>query len=198
MRACRFLTGVFCIAVLLLGACVTASTERFYVLEPISKPTATSPLPGDNLVIGIGKIAIPVYLDRPQIMTKVHGNELMLDEHSLWAEPLQEAIPRVIALNLQALTGAEVKIDPWRRARQVTYRLSAQLGRLDGMLGGEAVLEVRWGLEDTRTQGSPVMRDSHLVTTVNTGDYRALADAYSRLIAAFSSEVAGEVARFSR
>ena len=66
-------------------------------------------------LIGVGPIEIPSYLDRPQIITRMRLHELMLNEHALWAEPLDKALARVIALNLGALTGADVEIDTGRQ-----------------------------------------------------------------------------------
>jgi len=108
------------------------------------------------------------------------------------------ALPRIIALNLAALTGAEAEDDPWRRSRRVAYRLSAKLTRLDGAPSGEAVLDVSWVFENERGQGRPIERKSHLLRPVDRGGFHALAEAYSLLIADFSREVAQEITRLPR
>ncbi|MEN6473941.1 MAG: PqiC family protein [Syntrophaceae bacterium] len=200
MRTFSFLHAfiALCATVLLLSACASRPEERFYILEAVTAPAPGGPQTVDGFVIGIGRIEIPAYLDRPQIVTKVRANELILNEYALWAEPLEQAVSRVMALDLAALTGAAVEIDPWGRARRVVYRLSAKLERLDGVPGGNAVLDVRWILEDVRREVPPITRDSHVVKPVGNGGFASLAEAYSELIADFSREVAQEIERLPR
>ncbi len=185
-------------AVLLLSACASRPDERFYMLEAVSQSAHSGPPAGDIPTIGIGPIEIPAYLRRPQIMIKVRPNELMLNEDALWAEPLEEAVPRVIALDLAALTGATVEIDPWRRAQGFAFRLSAKLTRLDGVPGGEAVLDVHWVLEDERGVYPLITRDTHLSRPVGQDGFNTLAEAYSGLLADFSREIAQEFLRLPR
>lgn len=193
-----YTAAALCVALLLLNACASGGAERFYVIEAVPA-SAPSGLPaGEIPVLGVGPIEIPSYLDRPQIITRVRVHELMLNEYALWAEPLDKALARVIALNLGALTGADVEIDPWRRAPKVIYRLSAKLGRLDGALEGDAVLDIRWTLHDERSGAPLVTRNTHLARPLGAADFQALAAAYSLLLADFSREVARELERLMR
>ncbi|HQP31713.1 MAG TPA: PqiC family protein [Deltaproteobacteria bacterium] len=190
--------AALCLALIMLSACASGGAERFYVIEALPACTPTGLPAGDTPVLGVGPIEIPAYLDRPQIITRVRAHELMLNEHALWAEPLEKAVARVIALNLGALTGAVVEVDPWRLASRVRYRLSAQLGRLDGALGGDAVLDIRWSLRDERSGESLITRETHLSRASGAADFQALAAAYSSLLAEFSREVAGELMQLPR
>jgi hypothetical protein len=193
-----YTAAALCFVLLLLSACASGGAERFYVIEALPASTQNDLSAGDMPALGVGPIEIPSYLDRPQIITRMRLHELMLNEHALWAEPLDKALARVIALNLGALTGADVEIDPWRRAPKVVYRLSAKLGRLDGALGGEAVLDIRWSLHDERSGTPLVTRNTHLARPLGAADFQALAAAYSLLLADFSREVAQELERLIR
>ncbi|HPR54687.1 MAG TPA: PqiC family protein [Deltaproteobacteria bacterium] len=194
----RSLMGaLFCIAMLLVNGCAASVPTRFYILsalDPAGDADRAGCRDGRTFTVGIGPIEVPRYLDRPQIMTRLGPNELALAELELWAEPLKEAIPRVLARNLHAQTCAEVEVDVWKKTGQADYLLTAVVNRLDGTLGGDAVLEVTWTLTDERMKKTIMTRTSTYTESVRTRDYRTLAASYSSLIAAFSREVAGALA----
>ena len=87
------------------------------------------------ITIGLAPIGLPRYLDRPQIMTRLGEHELGLSEVDLWADPLKDMIPRVLARNLAALLCADVQAYPWRGPEPFSYRLLATVIRLDGSPG---------------------------------------------------------------
>lgn len=189
--------ALFCITMLLVNGCASSVPTRFYILSalvPAGGADGAGCRGGRTFTVGIGPIEVPRYLDRPQIMTRLGPNELALAELDLWAEPLKEAIPRVLARNLHAQTCAEVEIDAWKKPDRADYLLTAVVNRLDGTLGGDAVLEVKWTLTDERMKKTIMTRTSTYTESVATQDYRTLAASYSSLLAAFGREVAGALA----
>jgi uncharacterized lipoprotein YmbA len=87
----------------LISACVnlgpsTSSATRYYLLESrIDESMQTQAEIGlEDIVVGIRPVGIPAYLDRPQLVTRLDGNELRVEEFSQWAEPLIDSISRVI------------------------------------------------------------------------------------------------------
>ena len=98
MTMSRHLTVVLlCTAMLLLNGCASTGPTRFYLLSPIGGDHAGGCPDGRTLSLGVGPIEVPRYLDRPQIMTRTGPNEMALAEFDLWAEPLKEGIPRILA-----------------------------------------------------------------------------------------------------
>ena len=57
--------------------------------------------------IGVFPVAMPDYLDRPQVVTRVSENEIKLDEFNRWAEPLKENFYTVLVENLSTLLSNE-------------------------------------------------------------------------------------------
>ncbi|MDR2735397.1 MAG: PqiC family protein, partial [Puniceicoccales bacterium] len=46
--------------------------------------------------IGIDKVSIPHYLDKPQIVTQISDNEIVQDEFNRWVEPVEDCITRTL------------------------------------------------------------------------------------------------------
>lgn len=189
MNTRRYHVGIyFCIVAFLLSGCAATTPTGFYVLSALDD---TLDCPGGRSTsIGIGPVDLPRYLDRPQMMTRRGPNEMTLAEFDLWAEPLKEGIPRILSQNLRAQTCLEVEADAWKKQTRTDYLLTVIVNRFDGILGGEAVLDVKWTLTHVRMNKVIVSRRSTFTGTVGAQDYRALATTYSSLLAAFSREVA--------
>jgi uncharacterized lipoprotein YmbA len=141
---------------------------------------------------------MPRYLDRPQIMTRVSDNELRLSEVNVWAEPLKDTFTRVIAQNLSSIPCADIVIMPKAGTKQITYRLSADVIRLDGTLGGQALLDVRWSIIEEQSQKVLVAKVSEYREPVLSHDYNALVYAYNHVIDSFSQEIAGSLASLTQ
>ncbi len=192
IRAC-FVPVIFCIISIILVECTTSQPSRFYLLNALedSRKQGIQSCQKDSIIgIGINPVNLPRYLDRPQIMTRINDNELMLSELDLWAEPLRDNVTSVIAQNLHALKCADIEVFPWSGSKQINYRLSAMVIRLDGTPGGEAYLDVRWTILDEQAKMVLLTKESRFIEPVGSQDYLALASAYSRLLASFSRELA--------
>jgi len=192
---------IICIISMIPNGCATSQPSRFYVLNALERPSMENSQACKNeriITIGINPIDLPRYLDRPQIMTRVNDNEYKLSELNLWAEPLKNSIPRIIAQNLNTLLCADTVIFPWAGFKQFDYRLSAEVIRLDGTLGGQAFLEVQWSIFDERAQKILITKNSRYSEPIRSQDYHALAHAYSRMLSAFSQETADTLKSISQ
>ncbi|HVN70435.1 MAG TPA: PqiC family protein [Desulfomonilia bacterium] len=181
--------SVFIVSLLFHGC--AAAPSRFYILNALERSETPRACRDERTVtIGINPVDLPRYLNRPQIMTRATDNELMLSEHNLWAEPLKEALPRVIAQNLSSLLCADVLIFPWSGPEQVDYRLTAEVIRLDCRPGGDALLEMQWSVMDEHARKVLISRESRFTEQVSVHDYPAFVRAYSSLLASLSREMA--------
>lgn len=195
------LSFAVCIVSAMLVGCTATQPSRFYVLDALQASRQgidrTCEKKDRIITIGLAPIGLPRYLDRPQIMTRIGEHELGLSEVDLWADPLKDMIPRVLARNLGALLCADVQVYPWRGPETFSYRLLATVTRLDGSPGGEAFLHVRWTILDEQANRVLLTRESRYAEPVGSPDYTALAAAYSRLFDAFSREIAEAFGSFS-
>ncbi len=153
------------------------------------------------LVIGMGPVEVPEYLNQTEIVTRISPNEVRADEFSRWAEPLEKNISRTLAENLSSLLCVRrIVIFPWRRQTVVDYRIDMHVIRMDGMLGKSALLDVSWSIADgTDRKKSPLFtkRSSYKESTGGE-DYEAFVSAQSRNLASLSREIAEAILALSK
>jgi uncharacterized lipoprotein YmbA len=178
---------------LFMAGCATSPPSRFYLLQSLSSSALESGAQAKDqgVAIGIGPINLPDYLDRPQIVTRNHGNELRLDEFNRWAEPMGQNLSRVLAENLGALLDTQhIALYPWPQATPIEYRIKVDVYRLDGSLGGRANLSARWTIYSGDLQKILMVRKSDIAESADAATYEALVSAESRAVAVLSREIA--------
>ena len=189
------LTAVgFCVSLMALAGCGTSAPTRFYVLSPMPASEEGSQVVLDErcLAIGIGPITLPQYLERPQIVTRLNSNEMKLADFDQWAEPLKDNFTRVLAENLSALLCADaMAVFPWSGSTPVDYQVQVEVIRLDGALGGEAVMTARWAImgEDSR-KVLYTTTSSYREPVPDSEEYSSLVVSQSRLLEKFSQDIA--------
>jgi uncharacterized lipoprotein YmbA len=115
---------------------------RFYVLSAtVPEPAARQP----GLVVGVGPITLPDYLDRSQLVTRYGDHRLGLAEASRWAEPLEPMVARVLRDDVVAALGAERGIDyPWARTFAPAPVVEVDFEHFERDSAGTALLDARW------------------------------------------------------
>lgn len=175
---------------LFLSGCGSSPPVEYYALTPISGTGSVDPV--DAKMLGIGPLDVPGYLARPQLVTQESGSAVKVDEFNRWAEPLDIALPRVVATNVDQLLDSIVVVTfPYSARVRIDYRLIGRVVRFDADQSGEAVLEVQWGVQDAEAntvltprrtrytaQASPAKDPGAVVTALND-----TVDAFSRDIA---------------
>lgn len=182
-------------AVLLLGlgACIAAQPTSFYTLS--SEVERQPPPAGRSLVIGLGPITLPPYLDRPDIVTRQGPNEIRLAEFHRWAEPLEPLLARTMAQNLYTLLDAkDVILLPQRRDTPLDRVVEIEVARLDADEAGQVTFDGRWWVY--RGDGETLLASGHSEATEHGApppDYAAIVAAMSRAVAAVSRDIAGAI-----
>ncbi|HEX8948540.1 MAG TPA: PqiC family protein, partial [Dissulfurispiraceae bacterium] len=147
-RHLLFTLGLFMV---ILAGCAGSPSSKFYQLNSLqnSNLTAHAASPEQDLIIAIGPVRIPDYLDRPQIVTRAGINELRLSEFDRWAGSLESDIIRVLAENISSLLSAErlsvVRWTPYRESQApAQYRVEMFVDRFEGTPGDSVLLKARW------------------------------------------------------
>jgi uncharacterized lipoprotein YmbA len=188
------------LTVLVLGAgllasagCAETQPTNFYILSSLP-PSAAASLGADSgkLSLGVGPVALPDYLDRPQVVALASSNKLQLAVFHHWAEPLQDNFSRVLAENLSILLGTDrVAKLPQRRTTAINYQVTVEVIRFDADLDGTAYLTARWTILGKDGKKSLVMRKSSFIeTSAAKGDPEAVVAAMSRTVGDLSREIA--------
>jgi uncharacterized protein len=183
---------ILTVLVLSLAGCAGSSTPtRFYVLAAADGvPTAASPgVNGRELRVGIRRVELPRYLERPQIVTRASANRLELAEFHQWGAPLRLTVPALVAENLTRLLSSEqVQVFPWGRGFAPHAQVLVDVSRLEGALGGESVLAARWRI--LGPAGDEVGGGTSRFTEASGPDYESLVAAQSRLVGLLSRDIA--------
>ncbi len=185
-------------SLLVFGACMNLGTfkstaARFYLLESNVEPMMATGSQGrlSNLSLGIGPVIIASYLDRPQLVSRLSGNELRVDEFRLWAEPLKANISRVIRENLSVLTDAgHVYSYPIKRATIIDYQISLNVLRFDADAAGSVTLKSVWRIVEPDSHQGLMERRSTIVKPSSSTAIADVVDAMSMALAELSKEMA--------
>ena len=187
----RLIVLVLAVIVISLWGCSNTAPSRFFELSPVTGPFSATDDRNGSLTIGITRIGIPDYLDRPQIATRIGPNEIQYDEFNRWAGPLKENFSRILVQNLTKFLGTEkVIIDTWMSMVPVDYQIWVEVIRFDAGRRGDVTLTAKWALYRQDEKKLQLTRTFTLLEKTNAPGYEAMASAGSRAMAALSREIA--------
>jgi len=192
-RCNQTLTLMLAVGLFALAGCATTPPPTFYQLE-IPASTQLSGLER-GVAIGVGPVNMATYLDRSQIVTRAEAHKLQLSEANVWAEPLKESITRIVGVNLSNMlqTTRVFKYPLRNRAILLAYRISLDIPRFDGKLGGDAQLVARWTLYKGRGEKALLTRVSIINEATGGDGYERLISAQNRALQGLSREIANAI-----
>ncbi|MDH5588735.1 MAG: PqiC family protein [Gemmatimonadota bacterium] len=178
-----------------VAGCLGAKPDlsAFFLLSSPPGLEAGAPVP---VVLGLGPVTLPGYLDRPQIVVRVSEHEVSLAESDRWAEPLRENVPRTLRENLARLLPSSSYVAyPWHRSEAPDYGITVEVGRFEADVAGAVVLDAAWWIVDAGDGGVVERRTTVVHESAAGPDRAAVVDAQSRALAALSREIAAAVRR---
>jgi hypothetical protein len=175
------------IAVLVAGC--ASSPSQFYTLNATAKGDGTSEV---NYAVAVGLVSIPAEVDRPQFTVQIAPNRVAVDEFNRWAEPLNDAIARVIAADLATLLGTPRVTTVSLANFDPAYRVTLDIQRFKSLPGKSAQLEAVWVVHkpvgNVSLSGRTVADEP-----VSGSGFDALAAAHSRALAKVSRDIAAAI-----
>ena len=182
---------------LVLSACAgTTRPTSFYTLSASAEPAPATTARQGGLVVGLGPVTLPQYLDRPDIVTRESRNEMRLADFQKWAEPMEPMLTRVLAEDLYALLNARDVVPlPQRREARFDRVIEVDVNRFDADRAGRVVLDARWRVYDGASEklvasGRSVVAEAGAPVP----DYDAIVVAMSRAVGRLAEEIAAAVA----
>ncbi len=179
-------------AILLLGCAGTSPPVTFYTLNSLSGMEPDNPeyVANRNIAVGVGPVEFPVYLDRPQIVTRRGQSRLEISEFHRWGGSLLKDFSRILAKNISILLSTNrVTAYPWRDDFSPVYQVKLNVEQFDGQLGKSILLMVTWSVTG-KEDADLVSRTSVIEERVSTTDHDGLVAAMSRALATLSREIA--------
>jgi uncharacterized lipoprotein YmbA len=179
------------VGALLAGACATTSPPmRFFLLSPLETPADPQPGLGEILVL-VGPLQLPGYLDRPQLMVRQSDGQLSLREFDRWAEPLDALLTSTVTANLVRLTGSpRIVAFPLPARASPERRILGRVIRFDADASGMAVLEVQWSISDGNGEPLVPVRIDRFRAQASATEPAALVAALSDTLGQFSRQLA--------
>lgn len=154
----------FLIAVAVSGCLPTMETQetRFYVLDALAQDT--QPVAGARgaspIVVDLTSVTIPQYLRRPQIVTRVSANRLVLSEFDNWGGSLEKNILRCMASNLSILLDtSDIHVSARRLPTDVRARVEVEVIRYERGPDNRVTLEAQWRLLGGDRDRTPIVSE---------------------------------------
>lgn len=172
---------LFLVLLTSISAC-QHSPRKEYVALGANAPdfSIAEPAPAD-LVIGVGPVQLPEYLQHPKVGYWKTPYQLILLDNDYWAEPLERGITRVLALALQNTHEHwRVVQFPWASSARPDYALRVDIQRLDAF-ANRASIEANIDWVDTRTK-QVVARKQLRAQVASTATAADIALAFSQLL----------------
>jgi uncharacterized lipoprotein YmbA len=146
----------------------------------------------------VGPVTIPEAVDRPQLVVRHNTVRLVALEQERWAEPLREAIPRVLSevIGSKLPTASVTRFAAAPATTRWDVRVLVNVTRFEAIAGERVIIETHWWLQltddKTLTEGNSVAR-----VTVQGGpqDYDAIVAAEAAGLADIGAELARVIER---
>ena len=174
---------------------VKPDPSRFFALTSLPRTGLTAQDAADTnaLVLGIGPIKFPGYLDRQQLVTRISQNRFAVAENDRWAEPLEENFSRVLSQNLSILLQADrIVTYPWERSQQPKYQVQVEVLRFEPNAEQSVELWARWSIIDDAKKTISV-KESYLTQPAKDKSVETSVTAMSQAVSDLSKEIASAI-----
>lgn len=177
------------------GCSTSSSAVNFYALEAVAGNTsAVTAEKEPALAIGIGRVTLPAYLQRPHMVVRTQSNQMRIEEYHRWAGSLEDDIQRVLIENLMRLTGTErIARMPWTGDFQPDVTVRMEVYRFEATAGSKVRLLASVTLIRRGTSRSPETWTVNLETASEGLSYADLVGAQSRLLGDLSHDIAKRI-----
>ena len=139
--------------------------------------------------MGINRIQLPKYIDRPQMLTQLKNSaQIHVSEYNRWVEQPSVLATRVLTENLSVrLPAAQIKMNQLR-GEHFDRTVSIEITKLDAVLGDKAEMVVWYTIKDKA--GQVLVHQKFAATVLLGKTYDDLAKGYSELLANLSQAIA--------
>jgi len=172
-----------------LAGCASRPQEHFYTVSSADHRSGEG---AELQRIALPPIVIPALIDRPQLVVRTHGHEVVVLENHRWAEPLSVDLTRALGNDLRrTLPGLQIAGADTPRSKATLPILEVVITDLISGPGPSTSLQASWVLHD---RSGTCTRSGALAAEVPmpAGDAAvpgAYADAMSRLAKAIAETI---------
>lgn len=197
MRSRRLLTVLAPIvaAIVLSSGCVLKRSKgaQIYVLDAIAPAVVDAAAPRETplRVVGVLKVTVPGWIDRPEITRRAEGGEIVADEFSRWGEPIGRGIQRVLTENLATLLPDRLVVAaPFAPRFVVHHRVDVTITEATRQGDGTVLVEARFAWLGSKGETLVQQRSSHRARTPRGQTSGETATGMSEALAGLSRDIA--------
>jgi len=195
----RFLSILVCLAVsgaglaAVTGCSPVAQTTYHSLLG--SSDLASHPTAGQSrLAILVGPVSVPDILRTSQFATGGAGERYLLSEQHRWASEVDREVARAVGEQLATRLGTEqVALYPMQQHLEPAHQVILDILALEGVLGKEAKLTVRWSVVDPNSKTARITRRSTFSEQPADSGYDAWIAAQRHNISRLGEEIAAAI-----
>jgi len=187
----------FLLALLLASACRILPAPR---PEPAAFYTLGLPVPesrgfgGRSLVVGLGPIKLPGYLDQTSLVRRLDDERIALQPSARWASPLPRQFERALALRLMDALGAQdVVLFPWWPGQRIDVVVELTVLAFETDADGMARLDAFWTMTRARTSSVVGQGQARVREAVQGEGYGAGVAALDRAVARLADAMADDL-----
>lgn len=194
----RYLRIVSVVLSLTVAACASSPPVHYLSLDDGRPAPLGSP---GGFRVAVTQVNLPDLIDRPQLVVRIAGHRLRIDEQYEWAEPLRRQIPRVIAGYLGgALDSARVVALPIDAQNfDLDFKVMLDVQRFEVIAEERVDIDVVWRVEarDGKSSfGRSVVREVIDTTTDSGDDYANAMTAANRALQSAAKDVASAIVQW--
>jgi uncharacterized protein len=192
------MTGMRRIAVFVvvggLSACASTPLEdHYYSLVLAADETAATAVAGSaNAYLVVGPVELPDFLEQRGIAIQTGSNQIRTANHHFWAEPLREAIAKVLARDIaRATSGVTVDRDAGRWTGPGDCRVRIEFDKFHATSDSHVVVSGRYWV----LSGDAIARQEFAVTRIlSTDGYAHAVTALRAALGTVAEQISGTVA----
>jgi uncharacterized protein len=195
MRArCLTVLAPIMLATVLSSGCALKRSKgsQIYVLDSITAAGAGAATlrEAPSSVVGVLKVTVPGWIDRPEITRRAQGGEIVADEFARWGEPIGRGIQRVLTENLATLLpDRRVVPAPFAPSLIVHHRVDVTITEATRQPDGTVLVEARFALMGPKGETLVQHRSSHRAGAAVAGSGGAVTGT-SEALAGLSRDIA--------
>jgi len=195
-RDLSFVWMILCVFAMMLTGCAVSKPSKFYLLNSMTTPgeSVSTSVDTDGPTVLIGPVTLPAYLDRHQIVKLVGNHELVMDDFTRWAEPLEDNFYRVLTENLSLLLKTpKVYAYNSRGSTPSDFQITINVTRFDSVPGGDAYLTAFWTVVGKDDSTYLMQKKSVYHAAAAAAGLTGMVDAQNRTLTEFSREIAAAI-----
>lgn len=180
------------VAALALAGCASPLPPVQWLRLPADPPGADVQRPAAGPAWQLmAPVLLPGHLDRDALLVPQGHAGLQPLGGARWAEPLRDAVPRLLRQDLARLIGAPLWTAPLPPGVRPVRQLRLEIGALDVGADGRSVrLQARWSLADPAGAGTPQLGEAAFSTAAAGADADALAVAHRQALWQLAQRIA--------